>query len=101
MRRKARVDTNQREIVNFARHHGCTVAHLHAVGKGIPDLLIGYRGRNYLVEVKSSENGALTKETFFNNWRGDAAVVATKKDLIRLLDLPMGSLPMGSLDLIE
>ena len=95
MRRKSRVDTNQREIVDFARRHGATIAHLHTLGRGIPDLLIGYQGRNYLVEIKS-EDGKLTtdEETFFNNWRGDAAVVTSKKDLIRLLDLPMGSLDL-------
>ena len=93
MRRKARVDTNQREIVNFAKKHGATVAHLHTLGRGIPDLLIGYRGRNYLVEIKT-ENGNLTSDEkkFFDNWRGSAAVVASKTDLIRLLDLPMTSL---------
>lgn len=95
MRRKSRTDSNQKELVNFAKDHGATVAHLHTLGKGIPDILIGYQGRNYLVEIKS-EDGKLTsdEEVFFNNWRGDAAVVATKKDLIRLLDLPMSSLDL-------
>lgn len=93
MRRKARVDSNQREIVEFARSHGCTVAHLHTLGRGIPDLLIGYRGRNYLIEVKG-EKKLLTEDeqNFFSKWRGDAAVVATKEDLVRLLDLPLSSL---------
>ena len=96
MRRKARVDNNQKELVNFAKQHGCTIAHLHTLGRGIPDLLIGYQGRNYLVEIKSSENGTLTNDekTFFDSWRGDAAVITNKKDLIRLLDLPMGSLDL-------
>jgi hypothetical protein len=47
------VDGNQSEIVDDLRLiPGCTVAVLSAVGNGVPDLLIGYRGFNFLVELK-------------------------------------------------
>ena len=96
MRRKARLDSNQRELVAFAKKHGATVTHLHPLGRGIPDILIGYRGRNYLIEIKSSEKSKLSEDeqTFFNNWRGSASVITSKIDLIRLLDLPMSSLDL-------
>ena len=37
----SRVDSNQPEIVATLRGMGCSVQHLHAVGKGVPDLLVG------------------------------------------------------------
>ena len=49
--RFSRVDDNQREIVSTFRKHGATVISLAALGKGVPDLCVGYRERNYLVEV--------------------------------------------------
>jgi hypothetical protein len=32
---------------------GATVQHLHVVGCGCPDLLVGFRDKNYLIEVKT------------------------------------------------
>jgi len=52
MRRAARIDTNQPEIVNGLRERGCVVAHLHTIGKGVPDICVGFGGRNYLFEIK-------------------------------------------------
>lgn len=52
MRFAARVDDNQKEIVSALRKVGATVQSLAAVGKGCPDLLVGYNGTTYLMEVK-------------------------------------------------
>jgi hypothetical protein len=52
MRRAARIDRNQPEIVAALRSVGATVQPLHTIGKGCPDALIGYRGRNLLFEIK-------------------------------------------------
>lgn len=40
MRRAAKVDANQAEIVKALRQAGCGVLDLSAVGKGCPDLLV-------------------------------------------------------------
>lgn len=40
MRRAAKVDTTQREIVETLRAHGCQVRSLASVGQGMPDLLV-------------------------------------------------------------
>ena len=50
--RAAKVDANQPEIVAALRAVGATVQPLHTVGRGCPDLLVGWRGRNHLIEVK-------------------------------------------------
>ena len=48
----SRVDANQREIVAGLRKVGALVLHLHMIGKGVPDLLVYFRGVFYLMEVK-------------------------------------------------
>ena len=52
MRRAARTDANQAEIVRALRDEGCSVTLLHRVGEGCPDLLIGVNQKWGLIEVK-------------------------------------------------
>jgi Holliday junction resolvase len=52
MTRMKKVDANQPEVVKALRKAGCTVEHLHAVGKGCPDLLCAIADQVFLVEVK-------------------------------------------------
>ena len=97
-RRAANIDALQPEIVKAARSIGATVQTLAGVGKGCPDLVIGWQGRNYLVEVKSRENArrmgkgvpSATKLTeleqkWHDAWRGQVAIVETVEDLLSLL----------------
>jgi len=58
MRRAARRDENEGEIVAALRVVGALVFPISA--KDIPDLLVGWRGCWHVVEVKS-EDGELTK----------------------------------------
>ena len=50
MRFNAKVDLNQTEIVQALRQAGATVQSLAAVGKGVPDLLVCFRNKLYLME---------------------------------------------------
>jgi len=52
MRRAAKIDANQPDIVKALLDAGCSVHSLAAVGKGMPDLLVGRCGANFLLEVK-------------------------------------------------
>ncbi len=81
-----RVDNNQAAIVNTLRALGCTVQHLHEVGKGCPDLLAGWAGRNYLIEVKS-EKGKLTKaeQEWHDHWLGQVYIIRTPEQAIELI----------------
>jgi hypothetical protein len=45
MKRAAKVDINQKEIVAYLRKIGASVAVMSAVGQGFPDLVVGWRGR--------------------------------------------------------
>jgi hypothetical protein len=49
--RSARTDANQAEIVAALRQIGVEVTDLSAVGGGVPDLLLSYRGYWLLAEV--------------------------------------------------
>jgi hypothetical protein len=68
MRYAARVDKNQEEIVSALRAVG---AYVWIIGLPV-DLLVGYKGHTFLVEVKDGSKKRLTKlqEDFFNNWSG-------------------------------
>ena len=80
MRRAAKVDRNQPEIVDALRDAGATVQTLAAVGKGCPDLLVGYEGVNYLIEVKDGQKAPsarkLTKDQviWHGDWKGQVSV---------------------------
>ena len=78
--RAAKVDANQPEIVAALRKIGATVQHLHTVGRGCPDILVGYQGENYLLEIKT-EKGKLTppEGRFFADWEGQVSIVHSVK----------------------
>ena len=53
MRRAARTDRNQSDIIRALEFSGAAVTDLSAVGKGCTDLLASYRGRWFVLEVKN------------------------------------------------
>jgi Holliday junction resolvase len=50
--RAAKIDANQEAVVTALRSAGATVQSLAGVGKGVPDLLVGFKGQTLLMEVK-------------------------------------------------
>lgn len=91
MRRRARTDSNHAEIVEALRRAGCTVQSLAAIGDGTPDLLVGYDGRNLLVEVKdgakSPSRRRLTPDerTWHAAWAGQVAVASTIDEALAVI----------------
>lgn len=86
-RRAARVDKNQAEIVDALRQNGWFVQHLHAVGKGCPDLVISrlspiFGEWTHFVEVKSP-GGKLTPDQieWHERFPGDVLVVHSVEEL--------------------
>lgn len=85
MRLKPKIDGNQTEVVTALRAIGCTVHSLAACGHGMPDLLVGYRGRTTLLEVKDGSlppsKRALTPDqaAWHAEWRGDQVRVVTDR----------------------
>ncbi len=91
MRRAARVDRNQPEIIAHLRANGVSVQPLHMVGKGCPDLLCGYKGRTYLLELKDDEqtpsHQRLTDDQvrWHGAWGGQVAVVINPTDAFAVI----------------
>lgn len=91
MRRAARIDGNQPDIVKALQAAGATVRSLAAVGSGCPDLLVGFRGQNFLLEVKDgrlppSERGLSEDEAAFHSqWRGQVLTVLDAHDALRAI----------------
>ena len=91
MRRAARVDRNQAEIVAALRQIGATVQPLHSVGEGCPDLLVGYRGQNWLIEVKDWQAAKADRELnerqrdWHGGWKGQVAKIETADAAIALV----------------
>jgi len=83
---KKKVDSNQVKLVKHARKLGASVQHLHAVGGGVPDVIIGYQGKNYLCEVKT-EQGKLNalQVKWHSDWTGHSCVIRTENDINNLL----------------
>lgn len=76
MRRAAKIDANQTAIVQALRQMGCTVQHLHSVGEGCPDLLVGAFGTTLLMEIKdgskppSARKLTPDQEGWHRSWTG-------------------------------
>jgi hypothetical protein len=70
MRYAARVDANQDQIVSALRAAG---AYVWIISLPV-DLLVGFRGHTFLVEIKSTSKKRLTglQADFFENWSGSA-----------------------------
>ena len=94
MRRAAKVDRNQSEIVQALRQIGCSVQPLHAVGAGCPDLAVGWQGRTFMLEVKDglappSERQLTPAQVEFHAaWRGHVAVVTSVKSALDAIGVP-------------
>jgi len=86
--RAKKTDANQKEIIEALRQVGVTVFDTSAVGRGFPDLVIGWQGVNYLVEVKT-EKGKPTdfQVNFFTHWRGQVVLVRNVKDIFNFLGI--------------
>jgi len=77
-----KIDLNQQAIVKTLRAIGCTVQSLADCGKGVPDLLCGYCGKNFLLEIKQSAKSKLTPHeiAWHDKWRGQAVRIVTNSD---------------------
>ena len=90
-RRAAKVDANHGTIRDALRAMGASVADTKSAGEGFPDLVVGYRGKTLLVEVKdgtlppSARKLTGPQEKFHSNWRGHVCVVKNVEEAAALL----------------
>lgn len=88
MRRAARADINQPDIVRKLRSMGASIWHTHTLGRGGPDIVIGYCGVNVLAEIKRDEREQLTlaEYKFHAAWRGHIVTIRNERDAVQLLE---------------
>lgn len=91
--RAARTDANQKEIVEAIRKTGASVHITSGVADGFPDLVVGFRGRNFLFEVKDPSKPLsqrrLTQDQiiFHKLWYGQVCIVHTAEDALKEMGL--------------
>jgi hypothetical protein len=93
MSRIKKVDSNQASLVKQMRKiPGLSVLHIHTVGKGCPDLALGWNGRTILAEVKdpskppSQRRLTEDEEKFFAEWTGEAHIIETIDDVLKIIN---------------
>lgn len=97
MRRAAKIDRNQPEIVAALLAVGCSVDVLPG-GNGRPDLLVGIAGTNALLEVKdgslppSERRLNALQKNWHANWKGKAHVVETIEQALEIVAFYRGRL---------
>lgn len=93
MKLKARVDRNQKEIVEHLREIGASVLVMAALGHGAPDLVVGYKSKNYLFEIKdgmkppSAQKLTPDEQKFHDSWRGTIRIVHSWEDALAVLKI--------------
>ena len=91
MRKAAKTDANHSQVVNALRQIGASVQSLATTGKGCPDLLVGYHGINYLMEVKdgdkvlSKQKLTIDQEHWHSLWRGSVHIVKSVDEALKIL----------------
>jgi len=91
MRRAAKVDRNQGQIVEALRKVGASVAITSGLGRGFPDLVAGYRKVNTLIEVKdgtappSKRRLTPDEQAWHDGWRGQVCVVETVEEALQAI----------------
>ena len=87
-----RTDGNHAAVVEALRAIGASVLDIHDIGHGAPDLIVGFRAMNLLIEVKDDRqppsHRRLTpdEQQFFDDWRGPIYVVYSPADAIDVVN---------------
>jgi hypothetical protein len=84
-------DATQDPIRDALLAVGATVQDLSRIGAGVPDLLVGYHGMNYLIEVKSPsgvkhQTGLRpTQAQWHSKWTGQVNVANSPEQALAII----------------
>jgi Holliday junction resolvase len=80
-----RTDKRHADCVKALRALGCSVVSLAAVGRGCPDLILGFARRTYLIELKTDNAKPRKNQIDWHSaWRGTPVI---------LLNIPTNASP--------
>jgi hypothetical protein len=87
VRKRARKDDNQTIIVSAFRQFGASVFETHQIGGGFPDIVVGFRGKNYLIEIKDGEKCESRRPLtpaeieFHATWHGRVEIIKSVEEV--------------------
>ena len=87
-----RTDSNHAEIIKALRKiPNLSVFSTHEVGKGFPDIVIGYKGINYLIEIKDGNKPPSARKLtpdevkFHQDWSGQISIIKNLDELLQII----------------
>ena len=81
-----KVDRNQKAITEALRDLGISVSITSDVAKGFPDIIVGFRGENYLIELKSGKGKQEDSQIKFESlWTGQYSVCRTLDEVLEAI----------------
>ena len=90
MRRAARIDANQPDIVKFIRKTGGSFQHTHSI-PGALDGILGYQGIDVRIEIKDPAQSPSARKLTpaeidtIDNWKGrKPVIIETEEDILDL-----------------
>lgn len=99
--RVAKTDANHARIMKVLRDAGAEVTSLHKVGQGVPDLLVSFWGKWFLMEVKDPDKPPsarkLTKpqEEWIARQKAEVHIVTTDQSALDVLDIGDWRIALG------
>lgn len=91
--RARKIDSNQPRIVEQLRALHVSVRVLSMVGEGFPDLELGFRRQNFLIELKdpaqppSKRRLTEDEQEFFDTWHGQVNKCETLEEILVVIGL--------------
>ena len=83
---RGKTDANQLSIMRMLRDFGASVQDLSQIGRGCPDLMVGYRNRIFAFEVKSADGKLTPDEVKWRDaWRGNYYVIRDIETAMQIL----------------
>jgi hypothetical protein len=91
MRKYGRKDNNQKSIENACLKIGASIIDMSPLGNGNPDLCVGFRGVNYLFEIKNGSKPPSQRKltpleyVFYRTWQGHVYTVYSVDDVLSII----------------
>lgn len=87
MRRDAKIDGTQKEIVAALKNLGFSVLSLAPMGKGVPDLVVARGGKTWMIEVKNPDKKwklTAAQKKFHGIWKDNIFIFESANDITLL-----------------
>jgi hypothetical protein len=86
---KAKIDSNHAQIVKDLKCIPGVSVHSVAQLKRFCDIVVGFRGKNYLFEIKKNKKSKLTdgEKVFSDHWTGQINVITCTSDALYIMGI--------------